>query len=280
MDRTPRHFIDANERVPSACYGAADSESGKSRIDLTLVLPTYQERENLPELFDRIDRALDGLHFEVIVVDDDSPDQTWLVAQDFRQRYRWLRVIRRRGLRGLSSAVVCGFRHSRGKILAVIDADLQHDVRLLPSLLQAAAHAEFAIATRRSAGGSDGEWSPFRRFGSVLATGLARLFANVPFSDPMSGFFALRREVFELIDDVDLRPRGYKILIYLYARAVRRLGKGAVRLRELGYRFGSRERGQSKLTAKVMLDYLLMLMELRFKVPVRFARPRWSHAIF
>jgi dolichol-phosphate mannosyltransferase len=64
---------------------------------LTLVLPTYRERENLPELFDRIDRALDGLHFEVIVVDDDSPDQTWLVAQDFRQRYRWLRVIRRRG---------------------------------------------------------------------------------------------------------------------------------------------------------------------------------------
>jgi dolichol-phosphate mannosyltransferase len=94
-----------------------------------------------------------------------------------------------------------------------MDADLQRDVRLLPSLLQSAAHAEFAIATRRGAGGSDGEWSPFRRFGSVLATGLARLFANVPFSDPMSGFFALRREVFELIDDVDLRPHGYKILI-------------------------------------------------------------------
>jgi dolichol-phosphate mannosyltransferase len=108
-----------------------------------------------------------------------------------------------------------------------------------------AVHAEFAIATRRGAGGSDGEWSPFRQFGSVLATGLARLFANVPSSDPISGFFALRREVFELIDDVDLRPRGYKILIYLYARAVRRLGKGAVRLRELGYRFGSREHGKA-----------------------------------
>jgi dolichol-phosphate mannosyltransferase len=215
------------------------------RIDFTLVVPTYNERESLPELFDRIDRALDGLRFEVIVVDDDSPDQTWLLAEKFRERYRWLRVIRRRGLSGLSSAVVCGFRHSRGETLAVMDADLQHDVDILPSLLQEAAQAEFAIATRRAAGGSDGKWSPCRRFGSVLATGLAHLFANVPFSDPMSGFFALRREVFELIDDVDLRPRGYKILIYLYARAVRRLGKGAVRLRELGYRFGSREHGKA-----------------------------------
>ena len=158
-----------------------------------------------------------------------------------------------------------------------MDADLHHDVEVLPMLLQEAAHAEFSVATRRAAGG---KCSAFRRFGSTFAMGLPRFLANVPFSDPMSGFFALRREVFELIDDADLRPRGYKILIYLYARAVRRLGKGAVRLRELGYRFGSRERGHSKLTAKVMLDYLLMLMELRFKSPVRFARPRSSHAIF
>jgi dolichol-phosphate mannosyltransferase len=138
---------------------------------LTLVLPTYKERENLPELFDRIDRALDGLRFGVIVVDDDSPDQTWLVAQDFRQRYRWLRVIRRRGLRGLSSAVICGFRQSRGKKFG---ADGCRPATRCPSftvIVATGGPRRVAIATRRGAGGSDGEWSPFRRFGSVLATG-------------------------------------------------------------------------------------------------------------
>jgi len=90
----------------------------------------------------------------------------------------------------------------------------------------------------------------------------------------------VRREVFESIDDGDLHPRGYKILIYLYVRAVHRFGKSAIRLRELGYHFANRQRGQSKLTASVMLDYFLMLMELRFKTPFRVARPRWSHAVF
>jgi dolichol-phosphate mannosyltransferase len=266
------------------CYHQDEPVSDAFRcadpIDFTLVVPTYNERENLPLLVERIDRALDSFRFELIVVDDDSPDQTWLIAQELQKRYRWLRVIRRQGVRGLSSAVVHGFRCSRGETLAVMDADLQHDVDLLPSLLQEAANAEFAVATRRAAGGSDGEWSRLRRLGSAVATRLARFLANVPFSDPMSGFFALRREVFQSIDDADLRPRGYKILIYLYAKAARRLGKRVIRHRELGYCFATREHGQSKLTAKVMLEYLLMLMELRFKLPARFARPRWSHAIF
>ncbi len=276
----PGPLVDANQRVHALWNRTANSPGEQSCVDLTLVLPTYNERENLPLLFGQIDHALQGLCFEVIVVDDDSPDQTWAVARKFQKRYPWLHVIRRREVRGLSSAVICGFRHGRGRILGVMDADLQHDVALVPALLEGTAHAEFAVATRRAGGGSDRKWSRFRRLGSAIATMLARILANVPFSDPMSGFFAVRREVFESIDDGDLHPRGYKILIYLYVRAVQRFGKSAIRLRELGYQFANRQRGRSKLTPRVMLDYFLMLMELRFKTPFRVARPRWSHAVF
>ena len=164
--------------------------------------------------------------------------------------------------------------------LSCIADGLQHDVALVPALLEEAAHAEFAVATRRAAGGSDGKWSRFRRLGSVIATMLARFLANIPFSDPMSGFFVVRREVFESIDDGDLHPRGYKILIYLYVRAVQHFGKSAIRLRELGYQFANRQRGRSKLNPRVMFDYFLMLIELRFKTPFRVPRPRWSHAAF
>src|SRR4051812_6620402 len=91
-------------------------------LDFSLIVPTYNERENLAPLLVRIGKVLDGRSFEVILVDDDSPDETWLEAQRFQQCYKWLRVIRRQGERGLSSAVVCGFRHARGKILGVMDA--------------------------------------------------------------------------------------------------------------------------------------------------------------
>jgi len=182
----PGRLVDPSLPNRIARNPLADFECEKGAVDFTLVLPTYNESENLPLLFERIDRTLRGLCFEVIVVDDDSPDQTWLVAREFQKQYPWLRVARRRGVRGLSSAVVCGFRYSCGKISGVMDADLQHDVEVLPMLLQEAAHAEFSVATRRAAGGSDGECSALRRFGSTFATGLARFLANVPFSDPMS----------------------------------------------------------------------------------------------
>jgi len=252
----------------------------KSDLDLSLILPTYNERENLGELFAEVDRALGGNCFEVIVVDDDSPDGTYAAVQAFEERYPWLRLIRRRNVRGLASAVICGFRRGRGNILAVMDADLQHDVTLLPALLEEMKDADFAVATRRAAGGSDSKWSQLRRFGSFIATALARWMTNTPFSDPMSGFFALRREVFEMIDGVDLHPRGYKILVYLYAKAAQRLGPKALRLAEVGYEFSRRARGRSKLSVKVIIDYFVMLIELRFDTEVGEMQPRWSHALF
>ena len=237
----------------------------KHHVDLSLVLPTYNERQNLPALLAWIDRSLSGKNFEVILVDDDSPDQTWAAAQELQRQYAWLRVIRRTGERGLGSAVIAGFRQSRGKILGVMDADLQHSAALLPTLLLETERAEFAVATRRAAGGSNGQWSQLRRLGSHIAGALARLFANVPFSDPMSGFFLMRREVFKSIDECDLRPRGYKILVYLYAKAAQEFGRDELRVREVGYEFAKRANGRSKFSLKVIFDYLRMLLELSFQ---------------
>jgi dolichol-phosphate mannosyltransferase len=258
------------------------SHYGKEHVDLSLVLPTYNERENLGELLARIDDALIDVCFEAIIVDDDSPDRTWAAAREFERHYPWLRVIRRRNVRGLGSAVICGFRHARGNVVAVMDADLQHDVDLLPELLRKTERADFAVATRRAAGGSDGKWSKARRFASYVAATLARCIAKAPFSDPMSGFFLMRRGIFQAIDNQNLRPRGYKVLVYLYSKAVQQFGRHALALSEIGYEFSNRVHGRSKLSLRVMVDYFLMLIGLRLSGKTLFQtrRPRWSHAAF
>lgn len=248
-------------------------------LDFSLVIPTYNERENLPELFARLDHVLRAVAFEVILVDDDSPDGTGVAAEALQARYPWLRVIQRRGERGLSSAVVCGFRRARGAILGVMDGDLQHDESRWPQLLDEMVYADFAIATRRAAGGSAGRWTRSRRLTSWVATLLACGIAQVPLSDPMSGFFAIRRELFTALDDPAMRPQGYKIMIYLYSRAVQRLGAEGFRLREIGYQFRPRVQGTSKLSSRVIVECILMLLDLRFNVQVRSERPRFAPAV-
>ncbi len=235
-------------------------------LELSLVIPTYNERDNLAELFARLDQVLGQTAFEVLLVDDDSPDQTWAAAEMLRSQYPWLRVIRRTGERGLSSAVVCGFRAAHGRVLGVMDGDLQHDDTRLPELLAAMSYADFAVATRRAAGGSAGRWSLSRRFTSWVATMLARRIAQVPLSDPMSGYFTIRRELFRALDDPAMQPHGYKILLYLYSRATQRFGAERLRLREVGYQFRLRKHGESKLSARVIVEYVLMLLDLRFSV--------------
>jgi len=274
---SPLH-LRVSERFVATDWDRPQDRPRTKDVDLSLILPTYNERENLPELFARIDHALAGACFEAIVVDDDSPDQTWAVAQEFEKRYAWLRVIRRCNGHGLASAVLCGFRHACGRMLGVMDADLQHAPELLPKLLEQMQDAHFTVATRRGAGGSDGKWSGFRRLGSSAATALAKVLAQVSFSDPMSGFFLMQRAIFQLIDTGDLRPHGYKILMYLYAKATKELGP--LKVAEVGYEFGLRIHGRSKLSIRVVAEYLIMLIGLRFSARSRVSglRPRLSHA--
>ena len=238
--------------------------------DVSVIIPTFNERANLPLLVERITQAFDGLAgtYELIVVDDDSPDGTWAVAESLRERHPQLRVIRRTtGERGLSPAVVEGWCAARGELLAVIDADLQHPPEVLPKLLACFSDGsvDVAIASRYTANGRRLRWNPLRRWLSRGASNLAD--AVLPTSargvtDPMSGYFAVRRSV---VHEAALRPKGYKILLEV-------LGRGRYRrIAEVPYEFGRRFQGESKLGASVMGDYLAQLWALAW-APTGFGR--------
>jgi dolichol-phosphate mannosyltransferase len=220
-------------------------------------VPTYNEVENIPILLAHLAEVLVDVDHEVIVVDDDSPDRTWAAVADLAGHDDRIRLLRRMGTRGLSSAVVTGMAAARGRALAVLDADLQHDERVLVELVRPviAGTADVAVGTRRSAGGSFGSFGPVRRLLSRSGSLLARCLLGVHVSDPMSGYFVLSRERFEhLVAEVD--PSGFKILLEFLVRGPR------PRVVEVGYCFGSRRHGESKLTGPVLTAYLAALLRL------------------
>ena len=220
-------------------------------VRLSVVLPTYNEAKNLPELVPGLVELLRGVRHEIIVVDDDSPDGTWRVAEALGERFAGVRVLRRVGRRGLASAAIEGFLAAKGAVLAVADADGQHDFGLLPELLAAVeAGADVAVGSRYVAGGSVGAWDERRYALSRLATRLAQGLCRVPVADPMSGYFAVSRQAFQEVLP-RLNPVGFKILLDLLAH----MPAGAV-VREIPLRFGSRLHGESKLSRLVQLQFL------------------------
>lgn len=239
---------------------APDSEAGPEVVEpaVSVIIPTYNEAENVPVLTGRLQQVLAGLSYELIVVDDDSPDHTWAAATAAGRRDARIKCIRRTDARGLSSAVLTGMYSACGRTLAVIDADLQHDVSILPAMVaRVAGGADVCIGSREAEGGSYGSWSWFRRFASWCATRLARFATGVTVSDPMSGYFVISRDWFERTSE-QVNPRGFKILLEFLARERPR------RLEEVGYRFGRRQHGETKFGTTVILDYLVALIDLRF----------------
>ncbi|MEK7217967.1 MAG: glycosyltransferase family 2 protein [Patescibacteria group bacterium] len=223
---------------------------------LSLILPTYNEAENIPRIVPELEAILKEIPHEIIVVDDDSPDGTWRVARELSRGNDRLRVLRRVGRRGLSSAVIEGFLAAKGDVLGVTDADGQHDYALLPALYRTVKEkGGLAIGSRYTAGGSVGEWDGRRQWMSRMATGLARRLCRVPVTDPMSGFFAVARSVFEGVLP-RLNPKGFKILLDLLLH-VPRGTPGA----ELPYTFRSRTLGQSKMSFTVQLEFLEELFD-------------------
>lgn len=226
-------------------------------LALTVVIPTLNESGNVEPLLERLSLALAGIEWEAIFVDDGSTDGTPDLVTSIAQSDRRIRLIRRVGRRGLSSAVIEGALASTTPVIAVIDADLQHDETILPDLHHAIADGghELAIGTRYCQGGSTGEWDASRLKISRLATALAAPILKTPLSDPMSGFFAVRRDVL-----LDAAPRlssvGYKILLDLVASHHRPL-----RVAEVGYTFGTRQSGASKLDQMVALEYIELLLD-------------------
>jgi len=240
-------------------------------IDLSLIIPTFNESRNLEELVARLASVLDARlpgRYELIIVDDDSPDQTWAVALALADRFPALRVVRRRGEKGLSTAVIRGWQAARGTVLGVIDADLQHPPELVERLwTEIGRGADLATGSRHVSGGGVSDWSAFRRALSRGAQllGLCVLPGVVGrVSDPMSGYFLVRRSA---IADAELSPLGYKILIEVIGRG--RIG----RIAEVGYVFRERTAGESKVSSKLYLEYLRHLLRLRVALlPARFAK--------
>ncbi|MBM3488402.1 MAG: glycosyltransferase family 2 protein [Alphaproteobacteria bacterium] len=237
-------------------------------VELAVVVPTFNERDNVEPLLARLERALAGIAWEAIFVDDDSPDGTAALVAAIGGRDRRVRVIRRIGRRGLSSACIEGMLATNADHLAVIDADLQHDETLLRGMLAALREGgtDVVIGSRYMAGGDAGGLSSRRLMVSRAATKLSRLVVRADLTDPMSGFFMLTRAFFHETVRY-LSGQGFKILIDLFASAPR-----PVRFRELPYVFRARHAGTSKLDTLVVLEYLWLLADKLFGrwVPVRF----------
>jgi dolichol-phosphate mannosyltransferase len=242
--------------------------SVRAPLELSIVVPTYNERDNIDEVVARLQRCLADREWEVIFVDDDSPDGTAeLVRRHARENPR-VRCVQRIGRRGLSSACVEGCLASAAPYLAVMDADLQHDETLLPRMLQELEQgtADVVIGTRYADGGNVGNWERSRAWMSRFATRLARLVVPAELSDPMSGFFALHRTAFDGAVR-QLSAIGFKILLDLLASSPQRLA-----VRELPYRFRNRHAGESKLDSQAIWEYLMLLADklVGRYVPVRF----------
>jgi dolichol-phosphate mannosyltransferase len=222
--------------------------------ELTVVVPAFRERDNIPSLLAALERALAGLDWETIVVVDDAFDGSEELVRGRAQEDRRVRCIHRIGRRGLASACIEGMLASSAPYVAVIDADLQHDETLVPKLLAAAksGDADVAVASRYMEGGSTGDLAAERVRLSRLASALSKVLCK-GLTDPMSGFFLVRRKFLERVVR-RLYGRGFKVLLDLIAAA-----RGQVRIVELPYRMRTRQYGESKLGARVIAEFFMLL---------------------
>jgi dolichol-phosphate mannosyltransferase len=224
--------------------------------ELSVVVPTFNERDNVIALFRKLEAALAGHAWEVIYVDDNSPDGTSDVVRALARQDPRVRCIRRIGRRGLSGACIEGILASSAPCAAVIDADLQHDETQLPKMLALLQgdQADLVVGSRYVEGGSAESFDKQRAGFSWLATSVAKKLLRVDIADPMSGFFMIRRDRFEQLAP-QLSTQGFKILLDIVATA-----RGSLRIKEIPYTFASRLHGESKLDSMVALDFLGLVL--------------------
>jgi dolichol-phosphate mannosyltransferase len=236
--------------------GADNPPQAVATPQLSVVVPTFNERDNVTTLYRRLEATLSGIAWEVIFVDDNSPDGTWEVVRDLALRDGRVRCIRRIGRRGLSGACIEGILASSAPSAAVIDADLQHDETQLAKMLALlqSGEADLVVGSRYIEGGSADSFNSKRAGFSQLATEVAKRVLRVKIADPMSGFFMIRRDRFELIAP-QLSTQGFKILLDIVASA-----HGELRIKEIPFTFGTRLHGESKLDSMVALDFLGLVL--------------------
>ena len=237
-------------------------------IELSVIVPTYNEHPNVIPMIKSLEDALGEHRWEVIFVDDDSPDGTASQIREIAKRDPRVRVLQRVGRRGLSSAAIEGILASSAPFCAVIDGDLQHDEKLLATMLETIKKENLDIVSgsRYVKGGGLGDWHASRATISRLATRLSRAVLHADLTDPMSGFFMIRRSAFEKRMH-NLSGIGFKILLDIFASA-----KEPLRYRELPYEFRSRQAGESKLDSQAAWEYFMLLLDklIGHIIPVRF----------
>ncbi len=228
-----------------------------SSCTVSVILPTYNEADNIPVLVGRLQELLIDLDYEIIIVDDDSPDHSWEIAGRLAQASARVLSLRRVGERGLSSAVMAGMHLAQGRALVVMDADLQHDETVVLDLIAPILEgdADLVVGSREAQGGSYGQWSPWRRFVSWGGKQLAQRALGTQVTDPMSGFFAVSQKRFQSVESL-VNPRGFKILLEFLSRGDK------PRVSEVGYHFRDRVHGTTKMSGSVAGSYLLALLDL------------------
>jgi dolichol-phosphate mannosyltransferase len=223
--------------------------------NISLVIPTYKEKDNIEPLVKRLAVALAGYKYEIVIMDDNSADGTEELVKTLSAEYP-VKIVVRHDKKGLASAVVDGFGYAAGDIIVVMDADLQHPPEVVPSVIKAIENgADIAIGSRYIKGGGCEGWSLLRRIMSKGAAFLSHLFlpSTRKIKDPMSGFFAVKKDV---VKEAKLNPSGFKILLEILM-----LGKWASAV-EVPFMFVTRTRGESKLNAKQQMDYLKHIYSL------------------
>jgi dolichol-phosphate mannosyltransferase len=225
-------------------------------MKLSVISPTLNEAQNVPTLVEQLQRTLGNIDYEILIVDDNSPDLTWSVAEQISLKNPRVKTLRRMTNPGLGMAVVEGFSAAEGDILACIDADLQHDPSILPRMieeLQSGMHV--VVGSRHVQGGGFGKWSRWRRFESWCANKAAQLVLGFEVKDLMSGYFLVWREDFTRIQE-QLSESGFKILLEMLAKL------RTARVKEVPYTFRPRAVGESKLSGKIVLLYFRQLWRL------------------
>lgn len=236
--------------------------------ELAVIIPTFKERENIATLIKSLNKVLDGICWEAVFVDDDSPDGTADEIRKIGKQDPRIRCLHRIGRRGLSSACIEGMLSTSADYVAVMDADMQHDESLLPKMLEQlkTQPLDVAIGSRYVEGGGFGEWEAKRVSISRFATRLSRMVLKADLTDPMSGFFMLRRDAF-MQSTRRLSGIGFKILVDLFASSPKPYSYV-----ELPYEFRTRTAGESKLDNLVAWDYGMLLLDklVGHIIPIRF----------
>ena len=225
-------------------------------MKLSVISPTLNEAQNIPTLVEQLQRILADMDYEILIVDDNSPDLTWSVAEQISLKNPRVKTLRRMKKPGLGMAVVEGFSAAEGDILACIDADLQHDPSILPKMIEELqSSVEVVVGSRHVKGGGFGKWSRWRRFESWCANKAAQLLLGFDVKDLMSGYFLMWRKDFCRVQE-QLSESGFKILLEMLAKL------RTARVKEVPYTFRPRAVGQSKLSNKIVLLYFHQLWRL------------------